>query len=100
MRAQHIDKRFGGRWSLRHRRVWLTGVVPIVLIASSIVVLFATAQIAQADSATLTVTNTAGQSDPAAGLPRVFTVSGVAAVPEELFVLSRPTGGTLRSYRL
>ncbi len=48
---------------------------------------------ALADSATLTVTNTAGQSDPAAGLPRVFTVSGNVSVPERLYVKDRAPGG-------
>jgi hypothetical protein len=48
---------------------------------------------ARADSATISVTNTAGQSDPVAGVPRVFTVSGVAAVPEDVFVKYRSTGG-------
>jgi hypothetical protein len=46
-----------------------------------------------ADSAAISVTNTAGQSDPAAGVPRVFTVSGVALVPEKVFVKHRATGG-------
>jgi hypothetical protein len=48
---------------------------------------------ALADSASITVTNTAGQSDPAAGVPRVFTVSGTAAIPERVFVKFRAPGG-------
>lgn len=48
---------------------------------------------AQADSATLSVTNTAGESDPAAGLARVFTLSGTASVPERAFVKYRAPGG-------
>jgi hypothetical protein len=48
---------------------------------------------AQADSATLSVTNTAGESDPAAGLARVFTLSGSASVPERAFVKYRAPGG-------
>ncbi len=48
---------------------------------------------AGADSASITVTNTAGQSDPAAGVPRVFTVSGDASLPEQVFVKFRPIGG-------
>jgi hypothetical protein len=48
---------------------------------------------ALADSASISVTNTAGQSDPAAGLPRVFTVSGNVAVPKKLYVKYRGPGG-------
>jgi hypothetical protein len=48
---------------------------------------------ALADSASISVTNTAGQSDPAAGVPRVFTISGVASVPEKLFLKYRSPGG-------
>ncbi|HEV3069979.1 MAG TPA: hypothetical protein VGY76_00965 [Solirubrobacteraceae bacterium] len=48
---------------------------------------------AAADSATISVTNTAGQSDPAAGVPRVFTISGVASIPEDVFVKYRAPGG-------
>ena len=55
--------------------------------------LLAGATQARADSATITVTNTAGQSDPVAGVPRVFTLSGVAAVPERIFVKHRAPGG-------
>jgi hypothetical protein len=48
---------------------------------------------AHADTASLTVTNTAGQIDPAANLPRVFTISGDAAIPENLYVKDRAPGG-------
>jgi hypothetical protein len=48
---------------------------------------------ALADSASISVTNTAGESDPAAGLPRVFTLSGTASVPERAFVKYRSPGG-------
>lgn len=48
---------------------------------------------AGADSASISVTNTAGQSDPAAGVPRVFSVSGDASLPEQVFVKFRPIGG-------
>ncbi len=48
---------------------------------------------AMADTATISVTNTAGQSDPAAGLARVFTVSGQTAKPENVYVAYRATGG-------
>jgi len=46
-----------------------------------------------ADSASIAVTNTAGESDPAAGLPRVFTVSGATAAPEQVFLKTRAVGG-------
>ncbi len=49
---------------------------------------------ALADTATLTVTNSAGQSDPAAVLPRVFTVAGTAGTAgEHAYVKYRSTGG-------
>lgn len=48
---------------------------------------------AYADSATLTVTDTAGQPDAASGLPRVFTVSGTSAVKQGLYVKYRAPGG-------
>jgi hypothetical protein len=52
-----------------------------------------TAAPAFADSASIAVTNTAGESDPAADLPRVFTVSGATAAPESVFVKTRAVGG-------
>jgi hypothetical protein len=48
---------------------------------------------ALADSASISVTTTSGQSDPAAGVPRIFTLSGVASVPEHIYVKSRAPGG-------
>jgi hypothetical protein len=48
---------------------------------------------ALADSASISVTNTAGESDPAAGLARVFTLSGTASAPEQAFVKYRGSGG-------
>src|ERR1035437_824198 len=48
---------------------------------------------ALADSATITVDNTSGQSDPATQLPRVFTLTGVSAAPESVFVKYRSPGG-------
>jgi hypothetical protein len=48
---------------------------------------------ALADSASISVTNTGGQSDPAAGVPRVFTISGIASIPEKVFVKYRSPGG-------
>jgi hypothetical protein len=46
-----------------------------------------------ADSASLTITNTAGEPDAVAGLPRVFTLSGSTAAPEHVFIKSRAIGG-------
>ena len=48
---------------------------------------------ALADSATLTINNSVGQSDPAALLPRVFTVTGTASTPEQAYVKYRGPGG-------
>jgi hypothetical protein len=46
-----------------------------------------------ADSATISVTTTAGASDPAAGVARVFTLSGTSAVPSRVWVKYRAAGG-------
>jgi hypothetical protein len=59
----------------------------------ALVVLFICVGSAFADSASISVTNTAGQSDPAADLPRVFTVSGDTAAPEHIFIKYRSPGG-------
>lgn len=67
-------------------RYWLIVVVAVVC------AIVGAAQ-ARADSASVSVLNTAGQSDPVAGIPRVFRVSGVASVPEEVFVKHRAPGG-------
>lgn len=48
---------------------------------------------ALADSASFSVTNTAGESDPAAGLPRVFTLNGNAEAPDRVYVKYRGPGG-------
>jgi hypothetical protein len=55
--------------------------------------LLAGAAPAAADTAVLTVTTTTGQSDPAAGVPRIFTLSGSTSLPKYLFVKFRATGG-------
>lgn len=59
----------------------------------AVIGMLAFSRVALADSAMLTVTNTAGESDPAADLARVFTLSGNASVPEYAFVKYRATGG-------
>lgn len=48
---------------------------------------------ASANTANLSVTDTAGQSDPAAGVPRVFTISGTVPVPSKVYVKYRSVGG-------
>jgi len=46
-----------------------------------------------ADSATISVTTTTGASDPAAGVARVFTLSGTSAVATAVWVKYRAAGG-------
>ena len=65
----------------------------LVVVAVTAVVVLTAASAAMADSAQLTITDTGGHSDPVAGVPRVFTVSGTAAVSEYLFMKQRPAGG-------
>ncbi len=64
-----------------------------VLLLLALAMSAALASAALADSATISVTNTAGASDPAAKLPRVFTLSGVSAAQNEIFVKYRAPGG-------
>jgi hypothetical protein len=71
------------------RRLSLYGLASLF----AVVALLACAGQVLADSATISVTNTAGESDPAAGLPRVFTVSGSTTEPESIFIKWRGTGG-------
>ena len=47
-----------------------------------------------ADTATLSVTTTAGQSDPASDVPRVFTVSGSTTTDDAVLITWRRQGGT------
>jgi len=72
------------------RRRSSRGAAALVLAASALLLC---AGPAFADSATLTVTDTAGQPDAASGLPRVFTVSGTSAVKQALYVKYRAPGG-------
>lgn len=65
----------------------------VLAVAAAVVAALALAGPALADSATLTVNNNSGQSDPVGEVPRVFTVSGTAAVSEYLFVRYRAPGG-------
>jgi len=48
---------------------------------------------ARAASASITVTTSAGLSDPAAGVPRVFTVRGISDGPGRVYVSYRGPGG-------
>lgn len=48
---------------------------------------------ALADSVTLDVTTTAGESDPAADIARVFTLSGTSAAPKKVYAKYRRPGG-------
>lgn len=66
--------------------------VAVPLIASAALLALAPSS-ALADSATLSVTNTAGQPDPAVGVSRVFTLSGVSSLPSRVFVKYRAPGG-------
>jgi hypothetical protein len=76
----------------RRNRSWL---IQSCLLASATVLAVLLVGIGQAlaDSATISVTNTAGESDPAAGLARVFTLSGSASIPERAFIKYRAPGG-------
>jgi hypothetical protein len=73
----------------------VSGVVKRISLAGLVTagLLIALAPAAFADTATISFTTAGGQSDPVAGVPRVFTVTGTAAVPERLFVRFRATGG-------
>jgi len=54
--------------------------------------LVAAAGTAAADSALISVTTASGGADPVAGIPRIVTVSGMASVPERIFVKYRAAG--------
>jgi hypothetical protein len=69
----------------------LRGSVLVSLLALAAVFIYAGS--AFADSASISVTNTAGESDPAAGLSRVYTLSGTVEAPEHAYVKFRGPGG-------
>lgn len=73
-----------------HRWLRLRELVGFTL---ALVALLLFAAPAFAESATISVTNTSGQSDPAAYLPRVFTVSGTSSVEDGLYIKYRAPGG-------
>jgi len=58
------------------------------------IALLAGAPAALAASPSITITTTAGQSDPVAWIPRLFTVSGTAPTSERLYVKHRAAGGS------
>ncbi len=66
----------------------------LTLAALTMVAVAGLAAQAFADAATLTIANSQGQSDPAASLPRVFTVSGTTTQTDvHAYVKYRATGG-------
>jgi len=71
------------------RKLWLVGLV----VVTGAIALVSTAAPALANSASISVTNTGGTSDPASGVPRVYTLTGDAPVGEEIFVKYRAPGG-------
>lgn len=65
----------------------------VAAVALAVVVLALAGASARADTAALTVTTTAGASDPAAGVPRIFTLTGVSSLPGAVYVAYRAPGG-------
>jgi hypothetical protein len=61
--------------------------------ALAVVALLAFSGTAAADSASISVTTTAGKSDPVTDVPRTFTLSGNVASEKNYFVKYRRTGG-------
>ena len=74
------------RWWRAFFRSGLVGLLAIV----AVLVCSGTAL---ADSASISVTNTAGESDPAAEVPRVFKVSVEAETKENVYIKYRLPGG-------
>lgn len=69
----------------------LRGAVLVSLLVLTAVFIYSGS--AFADSASISVANTAGESDPAAGLSRVFTLGGTVEAPEHAYVRYRGPGG-------
>ena len=61
--------------------------------AICVCVLFSGAGPALADDAAITVTTADRQQDPAAGVPRVFTIAGTSSRPKQVYVKYRAPGG-------
>jgi hypothetical protein len=76
--------------SLRGRRTFVRLCVVAFALASVLVI----TAVAQADSANVVVSQSVGgPSDPAAGVPRLFTVSGVSSAAGHVYVKYRAVGG-------
>jgi hypothetical protein len=56
--------------------------------------LLALAGSAFADSATISITDTNGHSDPVSGVPRTYTVSGTTSSPKNIYIAYRNPGPT------
>src|SRR4051812_46525144 len=69
----------------------MTRLVAVTLLA--FITLLCGASCANADSVSIDALTTSGQSDMVAGVPRIWTVSGVALVPTKLWIKSRSPGG-------
>ncbi len=69
------------------------GIRTILTTSATVVVSLLCAASAYADSAALTVTDAAGQSDPAAEVGRTFTAAGNSGTPKKIFASYRATGG-------
>jgi hypothetical protein len=61
--------------------------------AGATALLLTLAATALGDTATLSVLTTTGESDPAAGVPRIFALDGTTSVPKSVYVKTRATGG-------
>ncbi len=59
----------------------------------AVLVALTAASSAQADSASITFTDAAGNSDPAVGIGRTYTVTGNSAVSKRVYLKVRPAGG-------
>ncbi len=76
-----------------HDRPRPTGRRILAIAAATCVALLGGPATVSADSATITVTDTAGRLDPAAGLPRVFKLTANSGVPARIYVKYRNVGG-------
>jgi hypothetical protein len=92
MRGNAIWPRNGSRASIRRIVLGTFGTLLLTTGLASAYTLFEADQ-ALADSASITVTTTSGQPDPAAGVPRIFSAVGDASVPERIYVKYRAIGG-------
>lgn len=82
----------GGSLTLRTHRMPRLRLGTGVLLATLAGLLLVTG-VAQADSATLNITDATGKPDPASDLPRVLTVSGTVGAAQRIYVAYRATGG-------